>query len=391
MHNGRMRIASTERKGSTSSLGMGFRKYVPVLLAITVAACLVGSPSAGSRAEAFPGAVGFGSNATGGGNGQVYHVTNLNDSGVGSFRDAVSKGQRVVEFDVRGYIQLSSAVNVASNLTINGPAVPGSGIGIMGREVSFNGVSNDIVRNIRFRQGSLDLSKGKSALNLHNASGLIFDHISVEFGQWDNIDSVGAKNITIQNSIIADPIGQQFGAHTETGPYTWYHDVFANSHNRNPLAKSNTQFINNVVYNYQAGYTAGNSRGHFTHDVVGNYFIAGPATTNTSNAYFQMANQSVFSRNNYLDSTTNGKLDGQPLTLGGGATALSAPWSPTTSSIPSSSAEDAYRYVVANAGAQPRDQVDSQVIADVTSLGRKGKLWKTQDATGLGNHGYGTV
>ena len=342
-----------------------------------------------SPAVAFPGAVGFGSNATGGGNSAVYHVTNLNDSGTGSFRDAVSKSNRVIEFSISGYIKLSSAVSVTSNLTIDGQTAPGTGIGIMGREVSFDGASNDIVRNIRFRQGDLDTAKSKSTLNLHNASNLIFDHVSIEFGKWNDIDSVGAKNITVQDSIIADPIGQQFGAHTETGPYTWYHDVFANSHNRNPLAKDNTQFINNVVYDFQAGYTAGNSSGHFSHDIIGNYFIAGPATTNSSNAYFQMGNQSVFSSGNYLDSNKNGVIDGKSLAIGGGATALSAPWSSTTSSIPTSNATDAYSYVVANAGAQPRDQVDSLVIGNVTSLGKTGSLWTTQKATLLGNDGYG--
>jgi hypothetical protein len=342
-------------------------------------------------ALAFPGAVGFGSNATGGGNGTVYHVTNLNDSGSGSFRDAVSKSNRVIDFSVSGYIRLSSAVSVSSNVTINGQTAPGSGIGIMAREVSFSGASNDIVRDIRFRQGDLDTEKSKSSLNLLNASNLIFDQVSIEFGQWNDIDSVGAKNITIQDSIIADPIGQRFGAHTETGPYTWYHDVFANSHNRNPLAKDNTQFINNVVYDFQAGYTAGNSSGHFSHDIVGNYFIAGPATTSASNAYFQMNNQSVYSSGNYLDSNKNGTLDGGSLAVGGGATTLSSPWSSTTRSIPTSSAASAYSYVVANAGAQPRDQVDSQVIANVTSVGRTGSLWTTQKSTGLSNNGYGNA
>jgi hypothetical protein len=347
--------------------------------------------SAASPAVAFPGAVGFGSHATGGDNGPVYTVTNLNDSGTGSFRDAVSKSNRVIDFSVSGYIQLSSAVSVASNLTINGQTAPGNGIGIMGREVSFNGASNDIVRYIRFRQGDLDADKHKSSLSLYNASDLIFDHVSIEFGQWNDIDSTSATNITIQDSIIADPIGQQFGAHTETGPYTWYHDVFANSHNRNPLAKDNTQFINNVVYDYQLGYTAGNSSGHFSHDVIGNYFIAGPKTTNPADTYFQMSNQSVYNSGNYLDSTLDGTLNGQPLALGGGATALSAPWSSTTSGIPTSSAANAYTYVIANAGALPRDQVDRLVISDVTSLGRTGNLWTTQKATGLGNDGYGNI
>ena len=97
---------------------------------------------------------------------------------------------------------------------------------------------------------------------------MIFDHVSIEFAQWNNIDSVGGTNITVQYSIDADPIGQQFAAHAETGPYTWVSNLFANSHNRCPLAKANTQYVNNVVYNYQAGYTAGNSAGVFSHDII---------------------------------------------------------------------------------------------------------------------------
>lgn len=346
---------------------------------------------AASAAVAFPGAVGFGANATGGTGGSVYEVTNLNDSGSGSFRDAVSQSHRIIDFQVGGYILLSSAVSVKSDLTIEGDTAPGGGIGIMGREVSFSGSTNDIVRDVRFRQGTLDPDSGKSAINLLDSSDMIFDHISVEFGQWDNIDSVGASNITIQDSIIADPIGQRFAAHTETGPYTWYDDLFANAHNRNPLAKANTQFINNVVYDYQGGYTAGNSSGHFSHDVIGNYFIAGPVTTSPSNAYYQMNNQAVYNSDNELDSNRNGRLDGAALSVSGGATALSTPWSSITTAIPAVGAAAGYSAVSTSAGAFPRDQVDTQVIANVTSLGTAGSLWSSQTQTGLGNDGYGTI
>ncbi len=355
----------------------------------TVAATV--SASAAAPRTAFSGAVGFGAGATGGSGGSTYHVTNLNDSGPGSFRDAVSASGRIIVFDVGGYITLSSAVSVKSNLTIEGDTAPGQGIGLMGREVSFAKSSNDIVRYVRFRQGTLDPNTGKSALSLSSASDMIFDHVSVEFGSWDDIDAVGAKNITVQDSIIADPIGQRFGAHTETGPFTWYHDVFANSHNRNPLAKANTQFIDNVVYGYQGGYTAGNSSGVFTHDVVDNYFIAGPETSSPSDAYFQMTNQKVYNSGNVLDSDKNGALGGSSLGLGGGATALGAPWASTTNSIATQSAHSAYSWDLANAGDLPRDQVDALVAADVSSAGTSGHLWSSQTQTGLGNDGYGTI
>ena len=366
-----------------------------VLGTATLSAAIAGLPAAAAAPAAatlaFPGAVGFGATAAGGAGGTVYTVTNLNDSGTGSFRDAVSQSHRIIEFAVGGYIQLASPVSVSSYLTIDGQTAPGGGIGIMAREVSFDGATNDIVQDIRFRQGTLDPDSGKSGINLLDSSDMIFDHVSVEFGQWDDVDSVGASDITIQDSIIADPIGQRFSAHTETGPYTWYQDVFANAHNRNPLAKANTQFINNVVYNYQGGYTAGNSSGHFSHDVIGNYFIAGPSTTSASDAWYQMSNQSVYSSGNYLDSNKDGALNGAVLGVGGGATALSAPWSPSTTSIPAVSAAAAYAEVVATAGALPRDQVDSQVIANVTSLGTAGMLWTSQTSTGLGNDGYGSI
>jgi hypothetical protein len=366
-----------------------------VLGAAALPAAIAGLPPAAAAPAAatlaFPGAVGFGATAAGGTGGTVYTVTNLNDSGAGSFRDAVSQSHRIIEFAVGGYIQLASPVSVSSYLTIEGQTAPGGGIGIMAREVSFDGATNDIVQDVRFRQGTLDPDSGKSGINLLDSSDMIFDHVSVEFGQWDDVDSVGATDITIQDSIIADPIGQQFSAHTETGPYTWYQDVFANAHNRNPLAKADTQFINNVVYNYQGGYTAGNSSGHFSHDVIGNYFIAGPSTTSASDAWYQMSNQSVYSSGNYLDSNKDGTLNGAVLGVGGGATALSAPWSPSTAGIPAVSAAAAYAEVVASAGALPRDQVDSQVISNVTSLGTAGALWTSQTGTGLGNDGYGTI
>lgn len=344
---------------------------------------------------AFPGAYGYGANATGGRGGTVYHVTNLNDSGAGSFRDAVSKSGRIVVFDVGGYINLTSAVSAKSNLTILGETAPGDGIGVMGREVSFNAASNDIVRYVRFRQGDLDPDSQKSGINLLNASNMIFDHVSIEFAQWNNIDAVGCTNITIQNSIIADPIGQQFNAHTEFvgGNFTWYNDIFANAHNRSPLAKINTQMVNCVVYNYQAGVTAGNTSGHFSWDVINNYYITGPSTTSSSNDYYQVpANINAYATGNILDANKDGVLNGSADNHVDSAVVLSAPYSSLTASLPTTTAAAAYAYDVANAGASlHRDAVDQQVIANVTSLGTKGSMWSHQTSTGLTNSGYGVL
>ena len=345
---------------------------------------------------AFPGAVGFGKNATGARGYGVYHVTNLNDTGTGSFRDAVSAGNRIVVFDVGGYANLQTAVSVKSNLTIAGQTAPGDGFGVMGREVSFDAATNVIVRDVRFREGLLDPVSNKCGINLLDASNLIFDHISIEFAQYDNIDAVGATNITVMNSINANPTGQQFGAHTEMtgGFFTWYGNLWANAHGRMPLAKSNTQFVNNVVYNYQYAYCAGDTSGNFWHDLVHNYFIAGPSTTSGGDYFYQMnAGQTVYVNGNLADTNSDGTLNGTDAGYPGGTTHATTANSADTATMPTTSAADSYAAVIANAGATPthRDQVDSQVVANLTSLGKSGSLWTDQTATGLSNSGYGTL
>jgi hypothetical protein len=263
----------------------------------------------------------------------------------------------------------------------------------MGREVSLSNKSNIILRNVRVRQGLLDPDTGKSALNMGNTSNMILDHCSFEYGQFDSVDAVGAVNMTVQNSIIADPIGQQFGAHVETGPSSFLNNLWVNIHNRTPLAKDNTIYINNIIYDYELGYTTGNTGGYFSHDLINNYFITGPMTTTPSDAWFQMdANQSVYPVGNYLDSSNDGVLNGSLYnTIDSAGIYLTAPWSPLTSTIPTLSATDAYSSVLASSGAWPRDTVDNFVLSDVNSLGLQGQLYKDQSKTGLPNDGYGTI
>ena len=94
-------------------------------LGITTVSSLLLASAFGAEIPGFPGAEGFGRFATGGRGGSVYHVTNLNDSGPGSFRDAVSKPNRTVVFDVGGIIRITRRIAVAHNLTIAGQTAPG--------------------------------------------------------------------------------------------------------------------------------------------------------------------------------------------------------------------------------------------------------------------------
>jgi autotransporter-associated beta strand protein len=372
------------------------RFTVQHLLFLLCFLCLFAAQSAFAQTAAFPGAQGFGQNATGGRNGTVYHVTSLNDSGTGTFRDAVSKANRTIVFDIGGTINLASAVSCANNLTIAGQTAPGGGIALVGHEISFSAKTNEIVRFLRIRPGSIAAST-EDGINLGDGTNMIFDHISIEFAPYNSIDAHGsaggANNITFQSCMLADPIGQQFNAHTEAvgNTFAWCYNLFTSGHNRNPLAKVNTIYINNVVYNYQSGYTVANTSGHFTHDIINNYFITGPSTSSPGDDFFQMnGNQQIYSAGNILDSDKNGQLSGSA-TAPSGVVVLGSPWSSLTPNIPTRSTVDGYKYAVSLSGALPRDQVDHLVVADITSLGTSGHMWTSQTQTGLGNNGFGTV
>jgi hypothetical protein len=148
-----------------------------------------------------------------------------------------------------------------------------------------------------------------------------------------------------------------------------------------------------VVYNYGYAYAAGDTSGKFWHDIIHNYFIAGPSTTQPSDFFYQMnASQTVFINGNLADTNKDGTLNGTDAGYPGGTTHAMAASSPETANLPTTSAAASLAAVIAGAGASlHRDQVDALVIADLNSLGKSGSLWTDQAATGLTNSGYGTL
>jgi hypothetical protein len=344
---------------------------------------------------AFPGAEGFAATATGGRGARVYHVTNLDDSGPGSFRDAVSGTRRFVVFEVGGYVRLRSPLSIHSDITIAGQTAPGEGIATRDFEVSFSGSHNVICRYMRFRQGLTPGQEHKSAVGMHDASDVILDHVSIEWGRWDNLDMTGSKNITIQYSIIGEGISpQRFGCLCESEGVTFSHNLWIDNHSRNPKAKGKIQFVNNVVYNWELdAFIEGASKGDNWDDIIGNYFIKGPSTG--SHGAFARGNEHahVYATGNFLASERDGRLDGKEIAASelGPITELKTPFA--SAMVTADPAAKAYEKIVAGVGCSlHRDGVDARIVGQLMSLGKLGKIIRDpSDVGGFGEIKGGTA
>ncbi|MBC7782274.1 MAG: hypothetical protein H7144_00425, partial [Burkholderiales bacterium] len=346
-----------------------------------------------AQLKAFPEAEGHGANATGGRGGTVYHVTNLNNSGAGSFRDAVSVSGRTVVFDVGGWIELvgNSPVAVASNVTIAGQTAPGQGIGIKNSGLSFSNRTNVIIRHLRVRPGPYSDAADRDGVSADSASNSIVDHVSASWGRDEVFSVKNSTNITVQHSIIAEGLfNHSMGGLIEgnTG-MSIHHSLYINNNDRNPKTKKELDFVNNVVYNWGAySYVAGDSAGLSYGNVVGNYFIAGPSSTELNDPISRgNANYSMYLEGNYWDGDQDALHDGNLLTPGEIDDVLTYvpqrfPYAP----VYTDTAQRAYEKVLAGAGASlNRDFTDNRLIGLVQT--RTGQI--ISDPAQVG--GWGTL
>jgi len=358
---------------------------------------------------AFPGATGVGGGAAGGGgpgtlgghgtNGTVYHVINLNGAGPGSLRAAVTTTNCTVVFDVSGTINLASPLVITNSyLTIAGQTAPGGGITVAGNMTTLQSAHDVILRDVRFRLGAAD-----DSLQMTNVFNLIADHVSAEWSDTA-LSTLNSSNVTVQWSIMADslyltnspmPAGsllrQGFGA------LSFNHNLYADNYSGSPQLGDNISldFVNNVIYNWGLfpGLTGGTndlaaSPGGVTNQLnyACNYLIAGPDTatfgTNyaiTNIAFFggttnALAANWIFQTNNFIDSDTNGILNGANTQWGmftNQYTKFGQPF-PLTA-VPTDEAFLAYEKVLDFAGPDmaQRDAVDTNIVAKVrTQTGR---------------------
>ena len=293
-------------------------------------------------APAFPGAEGHGRYVTGGREGSVYHVTNLKNSGSGSFRDAVSKANRIVVFDVAGVIPLASDLTMKDNITILGQTAPYPGVTI--RYYTIRPGANNIIRFIRFRRGEeKNVNEGADATWQRNKTGIILDHCSFS---W-SIDEVASyydnNNFTMQWCTVAESLvnaGHGKGAHGYGGIWggklaSFHHNLIAHVANRSPrfngarydwtgytsnmlydeyqwknaVQSENVDFRNCVVYNCSNGCYGGPGGGYV--NMVNNYYKTGPAGTTNRVTTVSIANSTSSSDNKkYWDMTSRYYING---------------------------------------------------------------------------------
>ena len=354
-------------------------------------------PMFGADIEAFPGARGWGRWALGARASSaptVYHVTNLNDSGSGSLRDAVSQSNRIIVFDVSGVIRLSSRMTFASNLYVAGQTAPGEGITLYGNGVSFSNASNIICRYLRVRMGHGGES-GKDCAGISSGTNMIFDHCSFSWGLDEtfsiNPDGKGElHDITLMNCIF----GQGLMTHSAGGLMqadyiTLYRNLYIDNSTRNNKVKGINQYANNVVYNWSNGayIMGGDSEGSSYVNIESNLFINGPSTGASANG-FTGANEKFhcYGVDNWQDNNKDGKYD---------------PYEMTNYSASDHRTTDPYDYPAlelypgnqlielniptVGASLPYRDQSDCYMIDELMSMGTQGALISNEESLPIGS------
>lgn len=219
---------------------------------------------ASSSSQAYQG---FGALTQGGFGKPVYHVTNLNDSGSGSFRDAVSQGNRYVVFDIGGTINLATYLYVqGSFITIDGFSAPAPGITIKNYGLIIRGIKGAhdvIVQGIRVRDAAID-----GFQVAYGAYNIVLDHVSSAGSLDENIEiTEGSHDVTVSWSIFAAPgPDHPMNMLIKYNPsrISLHHNAFVKANQRNPQVRiddvgtaatdTTIDMRNNLVWDWGPGY-----------------------------------------------------------------------------------------------------------------------------------------
>ena len=298
---------------------------------------------------------GFGATTPGGAGKPIYYVTNLNNSGPGSLRDAVSQGNRTVQFRVAGDIVLSDYIYVTGAfITIDGLSAPSPGITLRNRGLIIRGnrgAHDVIVRGIRVRGSAID-----GFQVAYGAYNVVLDHVSAAGSGDGNIDiTEGSHDVTVSWSIIA---GTNKNMLVKYNParVTLHHNLFVQGQGRNPqvriddangVATDTTADVrNNVVTGWGNGY--------------GTIVWYGPRA-NVVNNYYDRSHEAITVTS--ARAFVQGNVAGDGVNVNGVGNESSAFPAPA---VVTQAACTAAIQVLAGAGVRPLDVVDAQFLSQVT-------------------------
>jgi hypothetical protein len=348
----------------------------------------------------FPGAEGFGTETVAGRGGEIIKVTNLNDSGAGSLRAAVSyTGPRIIVFEVGGLIDLSDNIVVNSPyITIAGQTAPSPGVTLRGAGIVVS-THDVLIQHLRVRVGDGLLGPdpgNRDCIQINNpAYNVVVDHGSFSWATDENGSTFGAQeNITFSNSIFSEGLydsihpeglhsmGLLVGDHVKKVSIVG--NLMAHNNERNPLAKGDASMVvlNNLVYNSgtstRLAVVDDRSKMPTYVSAVGNVFIDGPDTP-YPNIPIRIFSSVVYGSEIYHnDNQASGSILRYDTSFD---PQVSAPpvWHDSHTVRDSSLVEG---YVLSNAGARPadRDAVDLRIVKEVRS--RSGEVINSQRKVG---------
>jgi hypothetical protein len=376
---------------------MMYRSFV-IFLAVCATLLI---PETAVSVPAFPGAEGFGAQSIGGRGGKVLFVTNLNDDGPGSLRDAVkADGPRTLVFSVSGTVALKSSIAITKPyITIAGQSAPGDGICLKNHSLVI-AADNVIVRHIRCRPGD-NAGAESDSLSVSSGRDIIVDHCSASWSVDETLSASSSGrlgNVTVQWCIISESLHDSIhhkGPHgygslirgSSGNGYTYHHNLYAHHHARLPrpgnyIDRSRDpegfvlDFRNNVIYNWAgraAGYNADGSNGTSSitkMNFAGNYYKAG--VNSTGSLAFSESTRSAEAW--FSGNCMNGSYPGDPWSLVSFSKFsdedIKAYKQSSPIPVPNVKTDDAitaYELVLAEAGAMlpKRDAVDIRIVSEV--------------------------
>jgi pectate lyase len=357
---------------------------------------------------AFPEAEGFGARTPGGRGGQVIFVTNLNDSGPGSLREACqAEGARIVRFKVAGTIELKRKFSIKSPfLTIEGQSAPAGGICIKNHGVTID-THDVIVRYLRFRPGDKGPSEN-DGLTVWAGQNVIVDHCSVSWAIDETLTvTKDSRNVTVQWCILSESLyhsRHSKGAHgmgsvisPGEGGITFHHNIYAHHNSRSPRAGGHEgqspgllDFRNNLIYDWghRAGYCS--SKTPVNVNYVSNYLKPGPSTPSDErhHAFLVAKPLRIFLADNRVEGASTELQDSHHLAWHSDDMSDAefrqclVDKAFPSAAVATEPADKAYRCLLAECGATLplRDAVDTRIIRQIET--GTGKIIDSQDDVG---------